>query len=54
MGYISITNDYQIDFAESRTYEELLGIIDELEDNPDIRKRGSESCGTGKYRRHRL
>lgn len=45
MGYISITNDYQIDFAESRTYEELLGIIDELEDNPDIESAGLNHAG---------
>lgn len=45
VGYISITNDYQIDFAESRTYEELLGIIDELEDNPDIESAGLNHAG---------
>lgn len=36
VGYISISNDYQIEFADGKTYEELDAIISEWSNNDNV------------------
>lgn len=36
VGYISISNDYQIEFANNKTFEELNTIIADLKSNDDV------------------
>lgn len=36
VGYLSISNDYQIEFADGKTYEELDAIITELEKQDEV------------------
>lgn len=36
IGYIKFTRDYQLEFSEEKSYEELNSIVSELERNPNV------------------